>query len=240
MTWYAHQVFARPSAEVIGALQRLPGLRGSLYRIDHLQEYQREEQELDWVEVTPEGSVEHYRTVKRGPKVPVHGLLVVRELCAIGSGAERWFGDDATPWEELALAGPPYRGPLADLDRLSYGAPSRLEGTPPPGVLGAFRAVARSTRSVVSYFARSTWGGDTMYAYAWVWDGERTQDWFYRAGRRGDQDGALVMDRERIEFITDGDVLTLVLLHHGLLLTDRSFLPHTRDFPWPRYRLAEE
>jgi hypothetical protein len=249
MTWYAQQVFAEPRPAVIDALQSLPGMGNALYHVPHLDELEVEEQVVDGIEFQPEGPVELLRTIRRGPKLPAGGLLVLRELCAAEDEAAVWFGVDAAPWDALAASGPKLTGPMADLDRLFEDAPEGWRNAAPPlEVLGAFQAIAASTRSVLSYFSCCMWGGDRQCAFAWVWDGGGDASVFYRARLAADADGrekmvfytdvsgAFAIDGRARKFIVDGDVLTLVLLHHGLLLKNCYFELHTRSFPWERYR----
>jgi hypothetical protein len=95
------------------------------------------------------------------------------------------------------------------------------------------------------------WGGDIECEFAWVWEGEREETVFYRAvlaadeqGREANQfltdtTGAFAISRNRRRFIVNGDVLTLVLIHHGLLLRDGCFELMRRRLPWECYRLPE-
>ena len=38
--------------------------------------------------------------------------------------------------------------------------------------------------------------------------------------------------------IAGGDVLTLAMVHFDVLLPNEYFEPHTRGFPWERYRVG--
>jgi len=253
MTWYAQQVFAQPRPQVVAAIRALPGMRyAPLYHVPHLNEFAVEEQVVDGIQFEPEGAVDLHRTIRRGPQLPVGGLLVLRELgwpCADSAG--EWFDDDVVSWEALAETGTKLSGPMAELDRLFAGAPEGWkEDAPPLEVLGALQAIAASTRSVLSYFACHMWGGDTQYAFAWVFDGERDTSLFYRAKLASDAEGqernefytdiagAFAIDATSRRLIVQGDVLSLVLLHHGLMLSDGYFELHRRSFPWQRYLLS--
>jgi hypothetical protein len=250
VTWYAQQVFAEPQPMVIDALCSLAGMQNALYHVPHLNESEVDEQIADGVVFAPEDPMGLQRTVRRGPKLPTGGLLVLRELCAPGPGTAEWFGDDAASWEALAATGARLTGRMADLDRLFEGAPDWWKGVAPPmEVLGTLKAIATSTRSVISYFVCHMWGGDTECAFAWVWDCERDTSVFYRAKLATDSEGqernifytdttgAFAIDDTSRRFVVDGDVLTLVLLHHGVMLQKGYFELHTRSFPWERYRL---
>jgi hypothetical protein len=246
MTWYAQQVFATPRPDVIAALRALPGLSGHLHHVPHLNEWETSEEVVGAVLLDPDGPKEVPRTIRRGPKLPPGGLIVARELCDPATHAAEWFGQDAVSWLPLAAAGPANGEPAWSAE----GDPATWESAAPPAsALRAFQDVARSTRTVVSYFTCFMWGGDTELAAAWVWDGERDRTTFYRARLAADADGverpqfytdvigAVAMEGDVRRDIVGGDVLTLALIHHGLMLRDGYFELHTRGFPWEQYRM---
>lgn len=238
MTWYAHQVFAEPSQEVISAFSAHAALRRGLYRIEHLKEFQTIKKELYGVLFTPQGSVPEYRVVTEGPKLPLGGLLVARELCAPNSGAREWFSPYDISWAGVREEGAP--DPLltrrifsGDVDNLV------VAEAPPEEFLRWLQSTARRTKTVISYFAKHTWGGDTEYAFGWVFNGRSDAATAFIEAREQGCAGLLLRHGQLLqrEFIVDGDALTWTLLQHGLLLQRGYFELHTRSFPWERYRL---
>jgi hypothetical protein len=250
MTWYAQQLFAEPNSGVIEALRDRLGLSNAIYYVPHLLDMQTEEQVVDGILLRSEGSVNILRTTRGGPQLPPKGLLVVREMCASGDDVTEWFGEDAVFWDDLneeAVASP---DPLLDFAIVFESAPDWWRNVaPPPAILSRFQAVAETTKSMVAYYTCHTWGGDIECAFGWLWDGQRGTSSFYRAviatdeggkettGFYTDTAGALAIDSDGERFIVNGDVLTLLLLHFGLLLRDGYFALHTRSFPWERYKL---
>jgi hypothetical protein len=230
LTWYAHHVFASPAALVPLAAE----FPGRVFHVRDLAEYRATHREvfahLLPSSTSPGGPIE--RDVVEGPKVPEDGLVVVRELCNPDSHATEWFGDDAVSW---IGHGTPHPAVLA---------PSRVLGddvywAPPEALLGLLRALSRATRSPVSLCCVGTWGGDIDHAFAWVFDGRWDADYAYHlAGpARVVARNAAAPDDPRT--IVDGDVLTLTLVHHGVLLTDGGiFELHKRAFPWERHRVG--
>jgi hypothetical protein len=102
---------------------------------------------------------------------------------------------------------------------------------------------------VLSLFLAGTWGGDLEYARGYVFDGAWGVDHTYvHDDDDDDDDEARPMRRrvratcslapDRAREIVDGDVLTLTLVHHGLLLERGYFELHTRSFSWADHRDA--
>lgn len=230
MTWYAHHIFASPAALAPLAAE----LPGHVYHVRDLAEYRRTRSEVYAVTIpAPGGTPEtHYRNVEEGPRLPSDGLVVVRELCEPETHAAEWFGEDGIGWEGHGKDAP--------------GLLPALEGddvcvSPPRELLAMLRTVSRDTRSVVSLCCIATWGGDLEYATSWVFDGAWNVDFIHH--RPGDQSSHHVKvwsssSPGAPRIVADGNVLTLTLVHHGLLLSDGYFQLHTRDFPWDRHRVG--
>jgi len=229
LTWYAHHIFAAPAA--------LPSLVAEfsdrVFHVRDLAEYKQTKREVFALmlpsSTSPGGPVE--RDVVEGPEVPEHGLVVVRELADPDSHATKWFGDDAVSWLGHGTPDPAVLAPARVLGDGDSGALA-----PPEALLGLLRGISRATRSPVSLCCVGTWGGDLEYAFAWVFDGGWNTDHVYRsvANRRVHAWNAAAPAEPRT--IVDGDVLTLTLIHHGLLLADGIFELHKRSFPWERHR----
>lgn len=255
MAWYAHHVFATPTDDTLTAFRAHAALRRGLYLIEHLREFETTRQEIDAIRVTVEGPVTEYKTVTVGPRLPRGGLLVVRELCGPSSGAQEWFSPYDISWSGIEVAGP--EEPLYDLRALAARADAGsaliapLSERPPAGFLRFLRATAESTRSVVTFLAKNTFGGDTEYSFGWFFDGKRGEHGVFIEATQEGVPGLLVHTQSgpsagedappalAPEFIVEGDALTHALLRHGLQLSSGYFPLHTRSFPWERYRMKE-
>jgi len=224
MTWYAHHVFATPTAQVRTALAA--AWPGHVYWVRDLAGHARREREVYAMTITPDGGGDpEYRDVEVGPGYPDGGLVVVRELCHPSSHAAEWFGEAAVSWG-------------ADAD----GDDDDDERDPPAELVERLRGLAHDTGTVVSLFLAATWGGDLEYARSVVFDGawgvEHTYVHEYDEARpmRPRVRATCSIAPDRAREIVDGDVLTLTLVHHGLLLERGHFELHTRSFPWEDHR----
>lgn len=252
MTWYAQQIFAQPRNNVIAAFQSIPSIAKAIYHIPHLRNMASEENVVDGVMFDNDEPVNLHRTVRSGPKLPPGGLLVIRELC--GSGDDHdcagWFDEDAVFWDDIGDGLPASDDPILEYDNAFANAPDWWASiAPPTAMLRQLQTLADTTKSVIAYYACHMWGGNVECVFGWVWDGHRKSSCFYRGivasddegkettGFYTDLTGAFAVDRFGQRQIVDGDVLTLILLHFGLLLRDGHFDLHTRSFPWNQYKL---
>lgn len=254
MTWYAQHVFAQPRDDVIAAFGSIPSLADAIYHVPHLHDMESEERVVDGVILGSDGPIDLHRTVRRGPMLPVDGLLVIRELCGPGGNhGTEWFGADAVLWTNIGDDLTASDDPILDCDIVFADAPDWWQNvTPPTGLLRQLQTFANTTKSVIAYYACHTWGGDIECNFGWVWDGQRQSSCFYRGcvaanvegneetGIYTDLSGAFAVDHVGRRLIVDGDVLTLILLHFGLLLRDGYFELHTRSFPWAKYKLNKD
>lgn len=183
MTWYAQQIFAEPRDSVIAAFRKLPRLADAMYHVPHLRDYETHEQVVGAVVFEGEEAVEVPRTVRQGPKLPLNGLLVIRELCnSHNDPCLEWFGEDAVRWDDVGNDLPHINDPLFQFSTLFADAPAWWERIAPP--VNCFRqlhAIAQATESVVAYYACHMWGGDVECMFGWVWDGQRGTGHFYHA-----------------------------------------------------------
>ena len=251
MTWYAQQIFAQPRENVVASLRAIPQIANAIYHVPHLRNMESKENVVDGVIFGDDGPIDLYRTVRRGPRLPADGLLVVRELCASGDEhCSEWFGEEGISWDNVGENVQPCDDAILQCDKVFADAPEWWSGIAPPDkMLRQFQLLAEQTHSVIAYYACHMWGGDVECVFGWVWDGERRLSRFYRGvasadgeGREStgfytDLTGAYVVDRVGRRLIVDGDVLTLILLHFGLMLRDGYFELHTRAFPWDEYKL---
>ena len=251
MTWYAQHVFAQPRDDVIAAFRSIPQMADAIYHIPHLRDFERDEQVVHGIILGDDGPIDMQRTARHGPKLPEDGLLVIRELCgANDEHCSDWFGADAVLWDGIGDDLTASDDPILDYDLVFAGAPDWWPTVAPPaGTLRQLQTFAVTTKSIIAYYACHTWGGDVECNFGWVWDGHRKSSCFYRgivaANANGNEEtgfctdlvGTYAVDQFGRRLIVNGDVLTLILLHFGLLLRDGYFELHTRSFPWEKYNL---
>ena len=140
--------------------------------------------------------------------------------------------------------------PLLDFDHIFARAPDWwINKAPPREVLQRLKSIAFQTETVVAYYHCQMWGGDVECEIGWVWDGRRQLSQFHRAVTELDENGhevacfctnivgSLLLDADGSRFVTNGHVLTLLLIHFGLLLSDGYFELERCTFPWAKYRL---
>lgn len=209
MTWFANQVFAEPTRDVIAAFARIPGLRRHLFHLRDLSEHR-------WP--FPE---------KYAHGLPAGGLLVAREVCDLDSLAGE-ENDDAVSWN--ALVGPPDLPLDIQPEELTAQQPDLNEADlPPPAFLRFLKHVATDTRTVVSYFVASTFAGRLEYAYSFVF-GPRERAYVHvEEGLTHEIEKGAIRGHPV-------DVIALTLRHHRLLLRTQYFAPLDRAFDWPRHR----
>jgi hypothetical protein len=218
VTWYAGHIFAEPSDAVIRELLAFQALAGHMYHVSDLG-----------------GHVWHDPEVLHG--LPAGGLLVARELCAFASPEGEWHGEEAVQWDGRVASftvGPTVIGP-SDLNvivppYLDEEGHSLADTFPPIEFLRFLKSVSQSTRTTVSYFHCSMWGGTTEAAYGFVYGAEDVV-FVHRT------DGTSTEYRAFGERERQDDVLRLVLQLHDLRLPTPYFALHARSFPWSRYRL---
>ncbi len=238
MTWYAQQLIADAVPALADDLRAQPAFARGLYHVKDLQPYRKVEREVVEVEVTADGGREVTASIEHGPRLPPAGLLFVRELCEAEKGdhASGWFGDDAISWTVADREGPALE---IDRDRVI----ARLDGhyaLPPAALLREAKRLSIAHGASITYFATFFWGGDQERAIGWVFDGAGGEVVYTQVGDDdrggpGDHVWAWRLDPRGERRITQGDVLTLALLHHGLQIC-HSFPPHMRGFRWDDHR----
>ncbi|MCA9094569.1 MAG: hypothetical protein KDA68_13870 [Planctomycetaceae bacterium] len=251
MTWYAQQIFAQPRRDVIAAFQAIPALANAIYHVPDFADMQTTAEVTCGGIVTEEGFEQITRTIITGPRLPPDGLLIIRELCnPIDDDCGEWFGPDRVSWAGIGENLPLPDDPLLQMESVFSDAPQWWsDAAPPIPLLVQLRHIADTTNSIVAYYACHMWGGDVECVFGWIWDGERKSSNFYRGvvspneqniedtGFSTDLTGAYSIDRYGRRFIAQGNVLTLLLLHFGLLLSNGDFELHHCKFPWNKYKL---
>jgi hypothetical protein len=241
VTWYAQQLIADAVPGLLDELARHPTFSRGLFHVRDLAGARTTKLEVQEVMITATGSQAIEAPAERGPRLPPAGLLFVRELCDLGAAdrACEWFGDDAIAWgvEERADR------PALALDRAAIAARLRGEARlPPAALLGEAKRLAVAHRAAVTWFSTFFWGGTQEVALAWVFDPASELEVAYtycddddRRGH-GDDYSAWRLDVHGARRITQGDPLSLALVHHGLLV-HLNFIPHHRSFPWETHRV---
>ena len=217
MTWYTTQVFVEPKQSIISAFCSAGLLSNGLFLIKHLDSYQ-------W----PHPESYH--------NIPVNGLLIVRELCNPNTHAASWHGENAIYWNNSV------RYTDTDVIRpIDIFSPDEFdiseESYPQIELLHFLKQVSKATNSTISLYHCAMWAGDIEEDFAWVFSDE---DKVYVLKERNSKQiieyrgsGLNVISRVTPE----GNVLQLVLRHHGIELRSRYFAPHTRSFAWEKYKL---
>jgi hypothetical protein len=219
MTWYAHHIFAAPAA-----LEQLAAaFPGHVFHVRNLDEYKPTRHEVSALMLGANGLEPMIGSIVEGPRLPAAGLVVVRELAEPDSHVFKRFRESAVSWYGVGEPDP-------DVIRVSVDEPA------PESLLGFLRRLSRATSSVVTMFCAATWGGDLEYAHAWVFDGEWDADRVYVYEEKHQVRAWATREASRV--IVDGDVLTLALLHHGVMLEAGQFELHKRAFPWDRHRVG--
>ncbi|NUP08861.1 MAG: hypothetical protein HOW73_22670 [Polyangiaceae bacterium] len=211
MTWFANEILAQATPELVAEVVAFPGYRDSSYLIRSLASHPF-----------------HCDEVRHG--VPAAGLLVVQP---VGEPEDVSTGGDSpvVPWL------PPPGWPIASLE-LRGSAVSRVvpdlpdSALPPDDFLGALKALAARHRTTVAYAYFSTFGGSNELEYAWVFADRE----YVLVNTLPDQAQHLsITPGNEPARVAKGLIESLCPLL-GFDLPTWFFAPHTRDFPWEEHR----
>jgi len=231
MTWHADEILTLGNPAVLRAVADDPLLAPFAYHLT-------EPLDHEW----------HVPDVVHG--LPDTGLVVVRPVCAatadgdtpdsfLGEPVEYdWYEEPVLDW--LRFSGETDSELLALRARV---AEARLdpENVPPAAFLSHLRQLARKTEAPFLFYSCSMWGGDVETEYAFVLDRVRplalvTLPPETPLGRPL----LMILEASTPARIEPGDTLMLALRHLSLDLPTSFFAPHTRSFPWSKYRLESE
>lgn len=219
MTWYANNVYAKRSKTLESRLGR--EFPGSVYRVDDVQSH-------SWWK--PE--------IAHG--VPDGGLLAVRPI-SNGDHSDHlheWYGEPVLSWNEF----PRFDAGDRDLlipPRILPEAEDSLDILPSEGFLQFLHRIAREFSTATLYYQCFMWGGDTEIEFAFVYS--NGDEFLYSfAGFQDDKPQLEIRKNSSSPTTSSGDVLIHALDHIGLRLPSPYFAPHTRSFPWDRYRVTEQ
>jgi len=218
MTWYADEIFAVATAEVLQAIRADALLAPFSYLLS-------EPFDFAW----------HKPEVAHG--FPKAGLLVIQPVCGADPDEYKtsWYREPILDWHSFSE-----RSSLAleiDPMRVSEECSIDAEALPPRALLGHLKYLARETRTPFVFYSCAMWGGDVEAEYAWVF-GESDVALVSLSPNSpgGPRPVAIVTPSEPTRIVT-GDTLVLALAHLSLELPTPFFAPHTRSFPWARYKL---
>jgi hypothetical protein len=218
VTWYAHEVIAPGSPKVARIVAGDPMVAPFAYHLH--------------------GPVEHaWHSPDVAHGFPGTGLIVVRPVCDLVDGVAEWYGEPVLDWKSLRATDT--SSPL-DLTAVAQAGGVNDALLPPESFLSFLQALASRADATLLFYSCSMWGGDIEAEYAFV------------IGRSPSAIVALPQDRDedgcpRVVVIEGGrqtpatrDVLSIALSNLDFHIPTPFFAPHTRTFPWQRYRLGRD
>ena len=232
MTWYANQIYAKPTAEVIAAFRTQPFFEDQLYHVD---DFRGVRSPLSRKMLLSRSPPRDGRDMRHG--LPAGGLLVVsleiRET-RYGRGASgvadssrdnrqqaRW--PHWPPGAKWASVHPrdhtePFFPPALDREHFSF------------DLLRFLKWVRTQTASSMVYYQCAMWGGTIENETAWIVDGEERVYQFKN-------DSVVIEHTANGTRSVDGEVLPLAMRHVGLDLPTSFFALHETTFDWKVYRM---
>ena len=207
MTWYADEILVRASAPALAAVRADAELRA-------------------FAHLLPIESI-------RRPGESLLGAALVG-LCVVRPVADPIGHEQACHW---------YGAPFLDSHELTgnseisawHQSIARQFGeaapVPPVGSIARLKDLATSSGEAVAYYSCAMWGGDVEFEQAWIL-GSNDQVFL-----KNEQGPTVALSESAPPREVQGDVLRLALAALGIELPSTYFEPHTRSFPWDRYRL---
>lgn len=227
MPRYTSHIYARPTGELLSFLQSHPLLSTGLFHI-------RQSASEEVKDIIQSGLTDD-------------GLVIVREVCAIGteSKTHKSGGSPVISWRELKGVQDIRVIPPDHIPTLGFGKIYDNHGeNPPPPVefLRLLKHLSATYQTSIAFYHHYTAYEDRLAdcEYAWVFD---TQDFVYirhvDAPYRtvlytGDHEPQMVHDKRT----DDQPILHLVMQRFGLSLAQATYRPYFSDFDWERYRLG--
>lgn len=167
--------------------------------------------------------------------LPETGLIVVRPVCALDEDTE-WYGEPVLDWGSLrATATSPF-------DPAAVAQACGVNGAflPPQNFLSFLQTLATRVDATLLFYSCSMWGGDTESEYAFVFG--RSPSAIVALPQDRDEDGCprvMVLEGAQQTPTTHG-VLSIAFSALDFQIPTPFFAPHTRGFPWQKYRLGRE
>ena len=219
MTWYADEVIAPATPEVIRSVKTDPLLADFAYHL------------LDPFEHT-------WHTPEIIHGLPAGGLLVVRPVCDASpdESPADWYGEPVLDWHSFPSGcNPP---PLVDRGRVVESAALHPDVVPPEGLLSYLNALAIKTGCPFVFYSCFMWGGDPEREYAWVLGNSEVVFASVESESPEEPRAVAILEPFKSAQLVTGDTLAFALARIGLELPTPYFAPHTREFPWEKYRLT--
>lgn len=213
MTWYATEILARCNPALLVAVKNDPILAAHAYLIHEPLNYSFGESEV--IFTPPDG-----------------GLLVIRPVCDPETHCAEWHDTPVLSWDTLAdpgdieVIGPQAFGEHIESD-LNY-------GFPPPKFLAYLKKLSSETNSRLAFFFCCMWAGETEIEYLWLF-GERNEAAIVL--EPGVKSKVVQVGEEGDIVLRDADLLSEALSYLGAPILSPFWAPHTRSFPWERYKL---
>jgi hypothetical protein len=216
MTWYAHHIYVQYSKQTRAIMQGHAALAKNLYWVTDVDEYNWFKSELKHT-------------------LPANGLLVVRCVAPPSEHCTEWYGTEAIDWQAIKPKTETFVS-LTPLEIQPYLNPANKdERFPPVELLGYLKQLSQTAQAVTGYYACTMWGGLVESEYAWVF----TPDEYVYIGVEVElvRRQTHVFEAGRHVEVNEGDVLSFMMSHYGLILPNRYFALHERAFPWHKYKI---
>jgi hypothetical protein len=221
MTWYADEVIARATPEAVRTFVSDALLAPFSYHLANPLEH-------PW----------HTPELVHG--LPPEGLLVVRPVCDATSDADpaEWYGEACLDWQ--SFSGRTDEPLQIDRERVAKECSMSVEDLPPHSLLQQLKSLAATSGTTVLFYSCFMWGGDVEREYAWIFERSETALVGVPPGAPGERRSVAAFEDSKPMRVRSGDVLMEALKHLSLELPTPYFAPHTRSFPWVRYKLLRE
>lgn len=220
MTWFAHEVIAQATPEVLLTVRSNRQVSLFSYHIAHLLEH-------EW----------HTPEVVHG--LPEGGLVVIRPVCDItpDESPADWYNEPLLDWCTF----PERVSPTLEIDRgrVAEDCGLNIDCLPPPAFLAQLKEFAARTQSTFLFYSCFMWGGDIEIEYAWVFGATENVLVSLPSDSPGEYRPLAKLNRSNSVRSETGDVLVCALKHLSLELPTPYFAPHTRSFPWAKYKLVD-
>jgi hypothetical protein len=212
MTWYAHHIFAQADQRVIDHFIHHPVLSQRVYWVRNLDDH-----------LWPTPDIQHL--------LSPNGVVIVRPVGERDPDGEA----EMISWHQIS----------SDTDISLHIPPAVLQAdnsnisareAPPLPFLQFLKSVSRTTECVIAYYYCCMWAGEVDVEYSYVYTPEETA---YANKLEPTSPASFYRYQEaqpRQESI--GDVVVETLKHFDCYLPTVYFAPHTRSFPWERYRVV--
>lgn len=227
MPRYTSHIYARPTGELLSFLQLHPLLSTGLFHI-------RQSDSEAVKDVIQSGLTDN-------------GLVIVREVCAIGTEAKthKSDGSPVISWRELKGVEDIRVIPSDHIPTLGFGKIYDNHGdNPPPPVefLRLLKHLSATYQTSIAFYHHYTAYEDRLAdcEYAWAFDDQdlvyiRHVDTPYKTVLYADANEPQMVHEERTD---DQPILHLVMQRFGLSLVQASYRPYFSDFDWEKHRLG--